>query len=375
MTEVQPEIRSNHSNTTIPPWVGDVAAALWSPASRQVVNNVLDPIARQIQAEMNGVLEIPAIRELASCFTHPPRTLDRRLFGEGATDAEVFRRMPLVQQPQLSCCYFSSACSAAAAQNPRAIADMIQENHPDERGVRSYTVTFPFAPNERLTVDDPTHGQPDQPQGNWSQVLLRAYGLYLQRHPEQRRIERACRVAGEGPPSNLEEHTDGGSLFNAGLNMFTNPETHTLTRRLWEVDPDVIRRRVGNDDRVVQAAQFLLGFVTVPRSSQQVHTDLQGWRGQGTPATAYVSGVEHEIAILDYIPGRAVNRPGPEPERNTAGVVVLRDQAGIDFNESIPGARGLWWREPGQDTNTICMRVEDFATHCNGYAFVRRRNR
>jgi hypothetical protein len=383
MTDGIQEVRPTDPTAPTHLDLSDTAALLWSgvqPVTQpfQSAYAALQPAARQLRDDLQGVLEIPLLRELGNLFAQPPRTLDRRLYGQGVSDVEVQRRMPLLEQPAMDCCYFSSACSSLAQRNPRAITQMIQDNGPNERGMRTYTVTFPFAPNEHIRVNDPTNGQPDSEHGNWQQVLINAYGQYLRNHPNDtgpvaRRMERTFRAAAHGNPTNLAEEVDGGSLNNAGLRMLTNPETERLTQRLWGVDDDVIRRRVGDNQIVRNLAQAGLRLLTVERNSEHVDRDLRGWVGDtGMPATAFVSGCEHEISILDYRPGQN----GPNGRTSRYGVIVLRDQAGGAPNDILPaGARNRTWREDGQDPNTFCITVEDFTAHLNGYSFVRRRNR
>lgn len=114
-------------------------------------------------------------------------------------------------------CYFISAISSTASteQGRRAIRDMIQENNDG-----TYTVTFPGAPDEPITITRPTDAQlalyaRGTDHGIWAAVLEKAYGEYASRSVWRRDI---FGLSGSDIP---QENVGNGSLFSDGVRMMS----------------------------------------------------------------------------------------------------------------------------------------------------------
>jgi hypothetical protein len=125
-------------------------------------------------------------------------------------------RPEAAMQGDLGNCYFVSALSALAASHPQAIRNMIKDNCDG-----TYTVRFPGAPGEPITVKAPTDAElgmymRGSEHGTWPAVLEKAYGVYCNRHFWRR-----------GPFSPLprdvaSEGSDGGAIRrSAGLGILT----------------------------------------------------------------------------------------------------------------------------------------------------------
>lgn len=87
-----------------------------------------------------------------------------------------------IKQGMIGNCYFEAALASLAAVDPESIQRMIKDN-----GDGTYTVTFPGADDEPITVKAPTEvemglfnqGSPD---GAWASVMEKAYGEYCNKH-------------------------------------------------------------------------------------------------------------------------------------------------------------------------------------------------
>lgn len=120
-----------------------------------------------------------------------------------------------VRQGKIGDCYFLAAVASLAKIDPQAVQGMIKEN-----GDGTYTVTFPGAPNEPITVDAPTDSElgkfaHDSSYGTWVPVLEKAYGTYCQKHWYRRTV---FNLGGGDAPS---QGADGGSYFHSGLSIIT----------------------------------------------------------------------------------------------------------------------------------------------------------
>lgn len=116
-------------------------------------------------------------------------------------------------------CYFVAALSSLASVKPEAIKDMIRDN-----GDGTYTVTFPGARDEPITVAAPSDlemtlfAAPSK-HGYWAAVLEKAYGIYCSDNPTRRTL-----LTNPFGSEVAQENADGGSMFSAGLRILTGKE-------------------------------------------------------------------------------------------------------------------------------------------------------
>jgi hypothetical protein len=122
-----------------------------------------------------------------------------------------------IHQGQSGDCYFLSALASMSAtkQGKQSILNMIDDNKDG-----TYTVKFPSAPDEPITVKAPTPAematyQGSSGHGTWAAVLEKAYGDYCNKHFWRRT------PLNPFPSDEAQKGTDGGSLFHAGLRVLT----------------------------------------------------------------------------------------------------------------------------------------------------------
>lgn len=104
---------------------------------------------------------------------------NRQLFADSANPLASIKPES-IKQGMIGNCYLEAAVASIAATQPELIRDMISEN-----GDGTYTVTFPGAPDEPITVDAPTEAElglfnKGSKDGVWASVLEKAYGKYSQ---------------------------------------------------------------------------------------------------------------------------------------------------------------------------------------------------
>lgn len=128
-----------------------------------------------------------------------------------------------IRQGSIGDCYFESALAAVATSNPELIKNAIKDN-----GDGTYTVTFPGAKDEPITVKAPTeaeqglynHGSPN---GLWASVMEKAYGEYCQKHFWRRG---PFNLGGGNSPT---EGADGGGRTSGSTKLLTGSDTSTNT--------------------------------------------------------------------------------------------------------------------------------------------------
>lgn len=130
----------------------------------------------------------------------------RELYG-GKSDSLDAIKPDAVKQGMIGDCYFEAAVASLAATNPQAIADMIEDN-----GDGTFTVTFPGAADEPITVDRPTEAEmglfnQGGSNGVWANVLEKAYGKYRQSSIFRRSI------MNPSGGDTISEGSDGGELL------------------------------------------------------------------------------------------------------------------------------------------------------------------
>ncbi len=205
----------------------------------------------------------------------------RRLFGKPGEAVESVKPEAVIQG-RIGNCYFMSAVASLAQVNGKAIVDMIKDN-----GDGTYTVTFPGAKDEPITVSAPTEDELSRfaaagPHGTWPAVLEKAYGVYCSKSVSRQSPFQFGRAS-----NSPQEATGGGSMRSAGLAILT-----------------------GRDVERVSSS-----------STNEVHAALRAAFKEGRPATAYIhnelgaqfgwadnltdnAGIPcgHEYSVLNYNP-------------------------------------------------------------------------
>jgi hypothetical protein len=126
-----------------------------------------------------------------------------------------------IRQGAIGDCYFESSLAAVAKSNPELIKNAIKDN-----GDGTYTVTFPGAKDEPITVKAPTqaeqglynHGSPN---GLWASVMEKAYGEYCQQHFWRRG---PFNIGGGNTPT---EGADGGGRTAGTMKLLTGSDVST----------------------------------------------------------------------------------------------------------------------------------------------------
>lgn len=119
-----------------------------------------------------------------------------------------------INQGLINDCYLLAAIGAVSHSDKVLVRDMIQDNKDG-----TYTVTFPAAKGEPITVKAPTQAERglfNQPGANgiWASVLEKAYGAYCQKSIFRRS---PMNLGGGDSPT---EGADGGGFYSA-LALFT----------------------------------------------------------------------------------------------------------------------------------------------------------
>ncbi len=121
-----------------------------------------------------------------------------------------------IKQGSIGDCYLLASLASVASSNPATIQKMIKDNGND-----TYTVTFPGAPKEPITVKAPTEAELGLYNGGgkygiWPSVIEKAAGEYCQQHFWRRS---PFNLSGGITPA---EGVDGGSWSNVwALKMLT----------------------------------------------------------------------------------------------------------------------------------------------------------
>lgn len=119
-----------------------------------------------------------------------------------------------INQGLINDCYLLAAIGAVSHSDPALVQEMIKDNQDG-----TYTVTFPGAKDEPITVKAPTQAERgifNQPGANgiWASVLEKAYGAYCQKSIFRRS---PMNLGGGDSPT---EGADGGGFYSA-LALFT----------------------------------------------------------------------------------------------------------------------------------------------------------
>ncbi len=127
-----------------------------------------------------------------------------------------------VKQGMIGDCYFESAMASLAATDPETIQKMIKDN-----GDGTYTVTFPGAPDEPITIKAPTEAEmglynQGGKDGSWACVIEKAYGAYCEKHFWRRG---PFNLGGGDTP---QEGADGGEIFHGrAMDLLTGRSSDT----------------------------------------------------------------------------------------------------------------------------------------------------
>lgn len=147
----------------------------------------------------------------------------RNLYGNMANPRDSIKP-DAVMQGVIGDCYFEAAVASLAAVDPDLIQKMIKDN-----GDGTYTVTFPGAPDEPITVQAPTEAEmglynQGGMNGSWACVLEKAYGEYSQKHFWRRGPHN---MGGGNTPT---EGADGGEhplMMGRAMNLLTGHSNNT----------------------------------------------------------------------------------------------------------------------------------------------------
>jgi hypothetical protein len=190
-------------------------------------------------------------------------------------------RPQAIDQGSIGDCYLLAAMGSLANDpvGRQQLYNMIRDN-----GNGTYTVTFPGAPDEPITVTAPTDAETAlYAQGNkmgmWPAILERAYGTYCQQHPERRS---PLNPDGGSTPA---EGADGGSWTHDGIRI--------LTGRGVDID---INQLASEDQLALHLQQAMAEHRPVTCSTGVEQTDDIGLTdAQGLPD-------RHEYSVLAYDP-------------------------------------------------------------------------
>lgn len=109
--------------------------------------------------------------------------VNRNLFADAADPINSINP-DAIRQGTIGDCYFLAALASVAKSEPQLIRDMIKDN-----GNGTYTVTFPGAPDQPITVTAPTQSEmglynAGSKHGTWAIVLEKAFGVYNKNNPD-----------------------------------------------------------------------------------------------------------------------------------------------------------------------------------------------
>lgn len=197
-----------------------------------------------------------------------------------------------IRQGTLGNCYFLAALASVAATDPESIQKMIKDNKDG-----TYTVTFPGAPDEPITVAAPTAQEMGlynggSKEGAWACVIEKAYGQYCQQSVFRRS---PFNLGGGDTP---QEGSDGGAV--------TNNATRLLTGR--DVDGDNLTL----SSKAETARKLEEAFSAKP--PRAVTAGINNWFGE---KTADGWPLAHAYSVVGF-----------EPDGKGGGTVVVRNPWG-----------------------------------------------
>ncbi len=226
---------------------------------------------------------------------------ERTLFGDYGGMLGFFQNSGVVpeavQQGLVHDCNLLAPLSSMAKTSPDQIRNMIKDN-----GDGKYTVTFPGAPKEPITVAGPTQAELGlynglTKYGTWPAVIEKAFGEYVRKHPEFVDLERAPGT-NDAPPA--EALNRGG--YWEGVKLLTGHESDVI---------DLNDRKISSKGIGEQLAAGVEGGSVMTIASKPKRFALVGDPIEGL----------HDFAIMDF------DKKGPG-----GGTVTLRDPYG---NKSV----------------------------------------
>ncbi|MBC7999755.1 MAG: hypothetical protein IAF58_17510 [Leptolyngbya sp.] len=118
-----------------------------------------------------------------------------------------------VKQQSIGDCYFEAGLASLVLARPNDVLKMIKDNDDG-----TYTVTFPGAPNEPVTVKKPTEAElgiynAASEYGVWANVIEKAFGKYRQEHNEKQKDSTDQRTPTEG--------ADGGGQISEAMSILS----------------------------------------------------------------------------------------------------------------------------------------------------------
>jgi len=194
-----------------------------------------------------------------------------------------------VEQGLIGDCYFLGPLASMAATDTgrRKIMDMIKDNGPGPDGRHTYTVTFPFAKNEPITVNAPTDSElalyaGATKFGSWPAVMEKAYAKYINSD-----FTRRLTIS---PYAVDHDSIAGGSAFHAGLKAFSQ-SGEAVVLELDETQDDTVRDAIVNS---------LKDGRPVTMSTRNTFASLFGLGRNETDENKLYRG--HAYSIVDYDP-------------------------------------------------------------------------
>ena len=123
-----------------------------------------------------------------------------------------------IHQGAIGDCYFMAPLASIASAHPELIKNAIKDNKDG-----TYTVTFPGAKDEHITVKAPTEAEMGvynhaSEFGCWASVMEKAYGEYCKRNPLRRSIENLI------PGGTASEGAEGGGAMEFPLKLLTGKD-------------------------------------------------------------------------------------------------------------------------------------------------------
>jgi hypothetical protein len=189
-------------------------------------------------------------------------------------------------------CYFVASLAGVASSNPEIIRDSIRDN---KNG--TYTVTFPGAKDEPITVKAPTEAEMSLynrggTHGTWASIMEKAYGTYRNNH---------AWIDSYTP----QDATDGGGDPDKVLELLTGKSTITF-------DP----RKIPQRELASQLERAFSGpnpqAATAASSAEWKGLFGGGWQYEGTTNNGFIR--RHAFTITGF-----------KPDRKGGGMLQIRD--------------------------------------------------